>query len=172
LNRDGQRYEQSHVAFAFLLDYVPNWRLAYGPSGFIQYQLFVPKDRAKACIRNVLSICQMHNMPSFLGVLKRHRADGFLLSHGLDGSSNAMDFAVEPSRAAQLRGLTRELTQRVLEAGGTFYFAKDAVLEASDVEHAYGRDRLDRFWEMKTKLDPKGLFESQLSRRLLVPLAD
>src|SRR5262249_55244757 len=36
-------YRQAHAAFAFLLDYVPNWKWAYGrtdKSGLIQYQAF------------------------------------------------------------------------------------------------------------------------------------
>ncbi|MBC8065023.1 MAG: FAD-dependent oxidoreductase [Chlorobia bacterium] len=39
-------YRQSLVAFSFLLDYVPDWRNAYLPGGFIQYQSFVSKEKA------------------------------------------------------------------------------------------------------------------------------
>ena len=40
---------QSHAEFAFLLDYVPDWKFVYKPGGLIQYQSFVPAENAEAC---------------------------------------------------------------------------------------------------------------------------
>jgi decaprenylphospho-beta-D-ribofuranose 2-oxidase len=166
----GKSYLQSHVAFAFLLDYVPNWRLAYGPGGFIQYQVFVPHATARQTLKDVLSLCHQAKMPSYLGVLKRHRPDPFLLTHALDGWSLAMDFPVTTRNRNQLWALTERMTDRVLEAGGKFYFAKDSVLRAGDVERAYGRERVDRFMAIKQQLDPTGMLSSDLWQRALAPL--
>ena len=47
MNRTGRSYRQSHVAFAFLFDYIPDWRRIYEPRGFIQIQPFVPAAVAK-----------------------------------------------------------------------------------------------------------------------------
>lgn len=162
---DRRPYLQSHVAFAFLLDYVLDWRLAYGPEGFIQYQVFAPADRARDLFRELLRLCQDARLPSYLGVLKRHRPDAFLLSHGLDGYSLAMDFRVTEKNRKALWELTQRMTERVLDAGGRFYFAKDAVLTSRDVERAYGADCLDRFFALKARLDPDGLLASDLERR-------
>ncbi len=161
----GSTYVQSHVAFAFLLDYVPNWRLAYGPGGLIQYQIFVPHGGARECFHDVLTLCQRHRQVPYLGVMKRHRPDAYLLSHALDGWSMAMDFRVTRRNRARLWALTQVLTERVLDAGGKFYFAKDAVLRPNDVDRAYGRARLDQFNALKQKLDPANLFASDLTRR-------
>jgi hypothetical protein len=47
---EGQRrYRQSHAGFAFLLDYVPDWKKAYGPGGLIQYQSFLPRTPPAPC---------------------------------------------------------------------------------------------------------------------------
>jgi decaprenylphospho-beta-D-ribofuranose 2-oxidase len=165
----GKSYLQSHVAFAFLLDYVPNWRLAYGPGGFIQYQVFVPHATARQTLKDVLGLCQQAKMPSFLGVLKRHRPDPFLLTHALDGWSLAMDFRVTDKNRNKLWALTERLTDRVLDAGGKFYFAKDSVLRKGDVERAYGRARIDQFLALKHKLDPTNLLTSDLWSRALAP---
>jgi decaprenylphospho-beta-D-ribofuranose 2-oxidase len=165
----GKSYLQSHVAFAFLLDYVPNWRLAYGPGGFIQYQVFVPHATARAALKDVLNLCRQAKMPSFLGVFKRHRADDFLLSHALDGWSLAMDFPVTARNKNQLWALTERLTERVLAAGGKFYFAKDSVLRPGDVERAYGRAKLDQFLAIKSQLDPNGVLSSDLWTRAIAP---
>ena len=61
--------------------------------------------------------------------------------------------------------LTRELTALVLDAGGTFYPAKDQVVDAASFANAFG-PRLTRFLELKRSLDPDGLFGSDLARRL------
>ena len=51
--RADTRYRQSHAGFAFLLDYVPDWKRAYGPGGLIQYQSFLPGgDRARRLSRD------------------------------------------------------------------------------------------------------------------------
>jgi hypothetical protein len=44
--KSGSKFQESHVAFHFLLDYVPNWKKAYGSGGLIQYQSFIPADTA------------------------------------------------------------------------------------------------------------------------------
>jgi FAD/FMN-containing dehydrogenase len=163
-------YLQSHVAFAFLLDYVPNWRRAYGDAGFIQYQAFAPHPAAKDVLPELIRLQQRAGIVSYLGVFKRHRPDEFLLSHGLDGWSFALDIPVNPRRAAELHTLTRDMTRVVLDAGGTFYAAKDAVLEAGEFERAYG-DRLRRFLEIKRSIDPEGVLLGDQGRRLMPVLA-
>lgn len=160
-------YLQSHVGFAFLLDYVPNWRLAYGPEGFIQHQIFVPYARGRAVLRDVLALCLKRGVPSYLGVLKRHRPDAFLLSHAVDGWSFAMDFRVTRASREKVWAVMNEITERVLEAGGRFYFAKDAVLTSDQTRRAYGEERLAKFALMKARLDPDGVLSSNLSRRTL-----
>lgn len=161
--RDGT-YLQSHAAFAFLLDYVPDWRLAYGPGGFLQYQLFVPDANAPAAFAEALRLCQRRGVVSYLGVFKRHRPDEYLLSHGLDGWSLALDFKI-PREASRLEALARELTALVLDAGGTFYPAKDQVVDAASFARSLG-GRLERFRALKRAIDPDGLFGGDQARRL------
>lgn len=163
LGGDGS-FLEPHVAFAFLLDYVPNWRFAYGDDGFIQYQVFLPDATAREALPAVLERCRRRGIVSYLGVFKRHRPDEFLLSHGLDGWSMAMDFK-RPRDAAPLLALANELADLVNEAGGRFYAAKDSVLDAARFARGYG-DRLERFRAVKRAVDPEGLFSSDLARRL------
>ncbi|MGC4065733.1 MAG: FAD-binding oxidoreductase [Polyangiaceae bacterium] len=161
-----QTYLQSHAAFAFLLDYIPDWRLAYGDGGFIQHQLFVPKQNALGCLEAVLRTCQEHGEVPNLAVLKRHRPDDYLLSHGLDGWSLALDFRVTEQNRRAVWSLSERLTELVLDAQGKFYFAKDAVLRPGDVLRAYGKERVETFLELKRRYDPTGLFGSDLSVRV------
>ncbi|MEO7110395.1 MAG: D-arabinono-1,4-lactone oxidase, partial [Polyangiaceae bacterium] len=163
---DGKSYLQSHVAFAFLLDYVPNWWLAYGSGGLIQYQIFVPKETARDAFKDILRLQQKRNLPSYLGVMKRHRPDPFLRTHALDGWSMAMDFKVTEANRSRLMKLTEEMTEVIVAAGGKFYFAKDSVLRENDISRAYDTTKLDRFFELKKRLDPQNMFETDLARRV------
>jgi len=163
-HRRGSTYLQSHAAFHFLLDYVPNWRLAYGSAGFIQYQPFVPKERAPEVFRGLLRMSQIEGLPPYLAVIKRHRPDQFLLSHAVDGYSLALDY---PARHRErLWALCHRMTERVLEAGGRFYFAKDSVLRPEDAARAWGRERIDAYLALKKRLDPQGILQSDLLRRV------
>jgi decaprenylphospho-beta-D-ribofuranose 2-oxidase len=166
LHKPGKTYLQSHVAFAFLLDYIPGWRRAYGPEGLFQYQLFVPKEAARRVMPEVLQLGRARGVVSSLAVFKRHRPDPFLLSHAVDGYSLALDFRVGGYGWAALQALAREMSARVLDAGGRFYLAKDALLNRAEIARAWG-DRLTEFRAMRHRLDPDGVLTSDLARRLL-----
>jgi decaprenylphospho-beta-D-ribofuranose 2-oxidase len=129
----------------------------------------VPHATARQTLKDVLNLCHEAKFPSFLGVLKRHRPDPFLLTHALDGWSLAMDFPVTAKNKNALWAMTERLTERVLAAGGKFYFAKDSVLRKGDVERAYGRERIDQFLALKQRVDPTNLLTSDLWSRVLAP---
>jgi FAD/FMN-containing dehydrogenase len=162
---------QSHVAFAFLLDYIPGWDLAYGPRGLIQFQVFAPEAEAPRVFRDVLSTSLARGLPAYLGVMKRHRPDPFLLTHALDGYSLALDYRITRGNLPALQQLFRTLIDAVLGRGGKFYFAKDSVIEPRDTLRVYGSDVLERFFALKARVDPDGLLESELSRRVFAGLA-
>jgi decaprenylphospho-beta-D-ribofuranose 2-oxidase len=163
---DRKEHPQSLVGFSFLLDYVPNWRNAYLPGGFIQYQSFVPKERAREVFAQQVLMQQEERLESFLGVLKRHRPDPFLFTHAVDGYSLALDFKVTDRNWPRLQRLCHRMNDLVLQAGGRFYFAKDSTLRNSDVHAFLGSDALAAFQRLKEQLDPEGLLTSGLAQRL------
>jgi FAD/FMN-containing dehydrogenase len=164
---DGAVYRQSLAAFSFLLDYVPNWKKVYLPGGLIQHQSFVPVAAAEPVFRQQLEICRKRGMPSYLGVLKRHRPDDFLLTHAVDGFSLALDFPVTEGRRAELWAMIRELAEPVVAAGGRFYPAKDAALPGELYRATFRRGELETFNELKRRVDPHRLLRSALAERLL-----
>lgn len=161
---------QSMAEFNFLLDYIPNWKRAYLPGGLIQFQAFVAADRASAVFRQMIETSHERRVPSYLGVLKRHRPDPFLLSHGLDGFSLALDFRVTQHRRERLVGLLQELEEIVLEGEGRFYFAKDSALSAAGAAEFLGSQTLGKLAKLKSRYDPQGLFSSNLTRRVFPEL--
>lgn len=162
-------YRQSHAGFNFLLDYVPNWKWAYGRRerrGLIQYQPFVPNETAHDVYSEILELCQRNGFVSYLGVLKRHKPDPFWLTHALDGWSFALDFKVTPGNREALWNHCHQMTEIVLSGGGKFYFAKDLVLRSQDRERFYPEGRFEAFCALKNELDPEGLLQSDVWRRI------
>ena len=162
---------QAHAAFAFLLDFVPNWKLAYGQGGLIQYQPFLPEETAHDVYTECLRWCHKKGLVPYLGVFKRHRPDPFLMTYCTGGWSMAMDFKVTAANRAEVWQHCRELTEIVLEGGGRFYFAKDLVIEPRDAERMFPAAALQRFLELKAELDPDGLLATDMWRRVFEPLA-
>jgi decaprenylphospho-beta-D-ribofuranose 2-oxidase len=160
-----KHHVQSLVAFSFLLDYVPDWRKAYAPGGFIQYQSFVPKEHAAQIFDAQVRLQQEYGLESYLGVLKRHRPDKFLFSHAVDGYSLALDFKVTEKNRDKLWEMAHKMNDLVLGAGGKFYFAKDSTLRPEDAEKYLG-ESLSTFRLLKQKYDPYGLLSSDLAKRL------
>jgi FAD/FMN-containing dehydrogenase len=148
-------YLQSHAGFSFLLDYVPNWKWAYGRErgqrGLIQYQPFVPHAVAHDVHTEILARCRRAGQVPYLGVFKRHRPDPFWLTHAVDGWSFALDFKVDPARRAELWKLCDELTELVISAEDTARFLP--------------HDHLAAFARLKRECDPETLLEGKLYRR-------
>ena len=159
-------YYQSHAAFHFLLDYVPDWELAYGRGGLIQHQSFLPKETALDAWTEMLRLSHQRGLPSYLGVTKRHRPDNFLLSHGVDGYSLALDFKVTDGNRARLAQMLQDFDRIVLEAGGRFYFAKNSETAPETARRFLGEERVARFKKLKKRCDPNNLLESDLYRRV------
>jgi len=163
---NNKTHRQSLVAFNFLLDYVPNWQNAYLPGGFIQYQTFIPKGKAREVFQEQMAMQRAEKLENYLTVMKRHRPDRFLFSHGVDGYSLAMDFKVTSSNWPRLQKLCWRMNDLVLTAGGRFYFAKDSTLRPSDIEAYLGTEALAKYQKLKSELDPDGLLTSGLGKRV------
>ena len=122
---------ESLVQYSFLLDFVPEWRSMYRPGGFIQYQLFVPKERAHETLAEALRLQHRHGVTSYLGVVKRHRPDRYpgptKTRYIVDGYSLALDFPVTEKNAPRLIALCRAYDELLAAAGGGLYKAKDCV---------------------------------------------
>lgn len=143
------------------LDGVPHWNRIYGRGGLVQYQFVVGHGQEEALHRIVRRVCA-HRCPSFLAVLKRFGdADPGWLSFPVPGWTLAMDI---PAGLPGLGTLLDALDEEVAAAGGRVYLAKDSRLRPELIASMY--PRLDDFRELRAELDPRGMFTSDLSRRL------
>jgi decaprenylphospho-beta-D-ribofuranose 2-oxidase len=151
---------QNITTFFHPLDIVGDWNRVYGPHGFCQYQFVVPFG-AEAVFRRAVERIAGSGHVSCLNVLKRFGpGDAGPLSFPMPGWTLAVDIPVG-------RGLDRlfaELDDLVLGAGGRLYLAKDSRMSADTLAASY--PRLDDFRAVRARVDPDGMFRSDLARRL------
>lgn len=143
------------------LDALGHWNRLYGRHGFVQYQFVVPFAAAET-VRLVVERVARSGSASFLAVLKRFGpGDAAMLGFAMPGWTLTLDV---PTQAGDLGRLFGELDVLVTAAGGRIYLAKDAVSTPEMI--AAGYPELERWRDVRRRLDPEGIWTSDLARRL------
>ncbi|MCV7234849.1 FAD-binding oxidoreductase [Mycobacterium branderi] len=151
---------QNLTQFYHPLDMVGEWNRAYGPAGFGQYQFVVPTDAVEE-FKGIMYDIQKSGHYSFLNVFKLFGPGNQApLSFPIPGWNVCVDFQIKPG----LGEFLNELDRRVLEFGGRVYTAKDSRTTAEMFHAMY--PRIDEWIAVRRKVDPTGVFVSDMARRL------
>jgi len=151
---------QNITQFFHPLDIVAEWNRVYGPHGFLQYQFVVPFEADEVFRRCVRMIVESGHL-SCLNVLKRFGpGNPAPLSFPMPGWTLTVDLPIEHG----LDKLCDALDEQVISVGGRVYLAKDSRLSATAFRKMY--PRLDDFLAVRRQVDPDGIFNSDLARRL------
>jgi decaprenylphospho-beta-D-ribofuranose 2-oxidase len=151
---------QNLTQFYHPLDMFGEWNRAYGPAGFGQYQFVVPTEAVDA-FKSIIVDIQRSDHYSFLNVFKLFGPGNQApLSFPIPGWNVCVDFPIK----AGLNGFLNELDRRVLEFGGRLYTAKDSRTTAETFHAMY--PRIDEWIAVRRKVDPTGVFASDMARRL------
>jgi decaprenylphospho-beta-D-ribofuranose 2-oxidase len=151
---------QNLTQFYHPLDMFGEWNRAYGSAGFAQYQFVVPTEAVEE-FKGIMRDIQRSGHYSFLNVFKLfgpgNRAP---LSFPIPGWNVCVDFPIKPG----LNEFLNDLDRRVLEFGGRLYTGKDNRTTAEIFHAMY--PRIDEWIAMRRKVDPSGVFASDMARRL------
>lgn len=151
---------QNLTQFYHPLDLLGEWNRAYGRRGFLQYQFSMPFGAEQQLADAVRAIARSGHH-SFLNVFKRmgpgNRAP---LSWPHPGFMLSLDFPITPG----VGEFCADLDQRVLDAGGRLYFAKDSRTSPEMIRAMY--PRLEEWRRVRDSVDPERVFASDLARRL------
>ncbi|MGZ4384527.1 MAG: FAD-binding protein [Gaiellaceae bacterium] len=150
---------QTPGEFFYPLDALLDWNRVYGRRGFVQYQFVLPFGEEEL-LRKALQRLRASAWP-VLVVLKRFGASAGPLGFPLPGWTAAIDL---PASIPGLGPLLDELDTAIAAAGGRVYLAKDARLRPERLAEMY--PRLDGWREQQARLDPRGVMQCDLSRRL------
>jgi decaprenylphospho-beta-D-ribofuranose 2-oxidase len=142
---------------------VPPAHLVCGPRGYT-VQLTFPRSDAREAIVELLGICQSSPCPPVTTILRAHKADDGMLSFSEDGYSLNFEFHPKKSHETANREVVDRLIEATIKRGGKIHLAKDQVLEPEQFARVYPRYR--ELLAIKQRLDPEGLFTSDLARRV------
>ena len=148
-------------SFFHPLDAVGAWNRLYGRPGFVQWQCVVPLGAHDVLTSSLRRLADA-GVTASLVVLKRFgERTPAPLSFPMPGWTLAVDIpAGEPTLAEALDRLDEE----VIAAGGRVYLVKDSRLGARAAASMY--PGLPDWRDVRRRLDPRGVFVSDLARRL------
>ncbi|MBB4804785.1 FAD/FMN-containing dehydrogenase [Chryseobacterium defluvii] len=118
-----------YETFFYPLDAINEWNKIYGKSGFIQYQMVIPKETGKEGMKKILETIANSGNGSFLAVLKlfgKNNPEAYN-SFPFEGYTLALDFKVN----SKLKKLIDQLDDIVQEFGGRIYLTKDSMSRSS-----------------------------------------
>lgn len=143
------------------LDMIGGWNQAYGPRGFVQYQILIPFGEENA-LRAIIERLATSGAASFVTVLKRFGAANLSpLSFPMPGWTLTLDI---PAGTKGLAAMLHELDVVVLDAGGRHYMAKDSHTTPQAIRRGY--PRLAEWQAIRNEIDPDRVWQSDLARRL------
>jgi decaprenylphospho-beta-D-ribofuranose 2-oxidase len=144
------------------LDGVGHWHRLYGRRGLLQWQTVVP-FAARSLLTDALeTLTRAKGVNPALVVIKRFGAAAPApLSFPMPGWTMAVDL---PAGAPGLGVVLDALDERIADAGGRVYLAKDSRVPARLLPRMY--PRLEQWRGDRDSLDPRRVFQSDLSRRL------
>ena len=142
-----------YETFFYPLDAVNDWNKIYGKTGFIQYQMVIPKEKGKEGMKKILETIGRSGQGSFLAVLKlfgKGNPEAYN-SFPFEGYTLALDFKIN----RELRQLVDNLDKIVEEFGGRIYLTKDSMSKPSLTNYLKNVDS-SKFVSLQSKRIKRG----------------
>jgi decaprenylphospho-beta-D-ribofuranose 2-oxidase len=149
--------------YYFMHNKIPNNNHVHRPHGFIEFQYLFPRDNGLHAITECLSICQKFSYEPLVCAVKMHSLDDYFISFSEDGYSFNIDIPLNRDSYSTdkfvdiLLNLTKKYNAKL-------HLAKDERLTHKMFKTMYPRHK--DFIKIKNKMDPHGLYSSDLYQRL------
>jgi len=157
--------DESIVRYSFDASFmIPSAAAVCGPHGYT-IQLTVPDTEALEAISEMLKICQDSPCYPAKLIMRLHRHDDHVLSFCEDGYSLNFEFHPKKRQIGKMKEFADRLIAITIKHGGKVHLAKDHILTRTQFQRLF--PRYHEFLDIKRRLDPEELFQSQLYRRLM-----
>ena len=141
LNKNKKSSYVDWDTYFYPLDSIGDWNRMYGKKGFFQFQCVLPKQLSIEGYTKILTMIQNKSSGSFLAVLKEFGFGNGKLSFPDKGLTLALDFKASKKNIE----LGKELTDIVNDLGGSFYLAKDAIMDSSQFKPNIDKDNFLKY---------------------------
>lgn len=160
----GEAKPELFVAHNFDKSYiVPPPDILCGPRGYT-IQVTIPYEHGFEAMREMLVQCERMLCPPATTILRLHRRDAHMISFSEDGYSLNFEFHPKRRHERAMHESIRALIDCAASYGGKVHLPKDSVLSREQFERIFPRHC--KFMELKRRLDPAELFQSDMYRRL------
>ena len=136
LNKNKQSCYVDWDTYFYPLDSIGDWNRMYGKNGFFQFQCVLPRELSEQGYTKILSTIQSKSSGTFLAVLKDFGSGNGHLSFPKEGLTLALDFKASQKNIE----VGKELTDIVNSLGGSFYLAKDAIMNSSQFNNDFDKE--------------------------------
>jgi len=136
LNKNKQSFYVDWDTYFYPLDSIGDWNRMYGKNGFFQFQCVLPREFSEEGYTKILSTIQKKSSGTFLAVLKDFGSGNGHLSFPKEGITLALDFKASQKNIE----VGKELTDIVNNLGGSFYLAKDAIMNSAQFNNDFNKE--------------------------------
>ena len=136
LNKNKQSSYVDWDTYFYPLDSIGDWNRMYGKNGFFQFQCVLPRELSEQGYTKILSTIQNKSSGTFLAVLKDFGSGNGHLSFPKEGLTLALDFKASQKNIE----VGKELTDIVNNLGGSFYLAKDAIMNSIQFKNDFNKE--------------------------------
>ncbi len=141
LNKNKKSSYVDWDTYFYPLDSIGDWNRMYGKNGFFQFQCVLPLELSEEGYTKILSTIQNKSSGSFLAVLKDFGIGNGHLSFPKQGLTLALDFKASKKNIE----VGKELIDIVNNFGGSFYLAKDAIMDSTQFNPIFSKDEFLKY---------------------------
>lgn len=160
--------QKSHITnfsnFYFPHKKIPSFYNLLYPHGFKEVQFFLKINYLKNCVREILELCKIFKVESYIIGIKFHKKNNQILNYTKNITAS-VGFDFDVLKINKL--ITNELVKIIKKYDAQIYFAKDSLFKYGNFSKVQNTN-IKKFIKLKNKFDTNYNFTSSFYDRLNV----